>query len=59
MTEEDTLKKAMQNVAMRNLMKELREAVMCGPKILGDIYTEYQKLEHENSEKATGSRLHE
>lgn len=53
MDEEQALRKAMQNVAMRNLMNELREAIVMGPKILGDIYSEYMKLTEEK-EKDNG-----
>jgi hypothetical protein len=44
MDEESALRQALQNVAMKNLMAELREAIVIGPKILGDIYSEYLKL---------------
>jgi hypothetical protein len=54
MDEEQALRKALQNVAMRNLMDELREAVVLGPKILGDIYSEYMKLTEEKEKPDEG-----
>ena len=53
MDEESALRQAMQNIAMKNLMAELREAVVFGPKILGNIYSEYLKLT-EAKEKENG-----
>jgi len=55
MDEETILRQAMQNVAMKNLMNELREAVVFGPKILGDIYAEYQKLSEKKDENSSST----
>jgi len=42
-----TLDRAIKNVAMNRLLDELREAVTMGPKVLGDIYKEFQRLQDE------------
>lgn len=49
-----TLERAIRNVAMNNLLAELRNAVAFGPKILGDIYAEFQRLqtEQENDDES-------
>lgn len=49
MDDGEVLKLAMMNVAMNNFMKELREAVVFGPKILGDVYAEYTRLIEEKN----------
>lgn len=55
MDDGDLLKQAMMNVAMNNFMKELRESVVFGPKILGDVYAEYQKLMEKKNENSPSS----
>jgi hypothetical protein len=42
-----TLEQAIRNVAMRRLLAELREAVVFGPPVLGEIYKEFQRLQEE------------
>ena len=42
-----TLDRAIKNVAMNRLLDELRDAVAFGPKVLGDIYAEFQRLQDE------------
>ena len=44
------LEQAIRNVAMRNLIAELRQAVVLGPKVLGDIYAEFQHLQQEKQD---------
>lgn len=39
------LKQAMNNIAMKRLMAELREAIVMGPPILAEIYAEFQQLQ--------------
>ena len=46
-----TLERAIRNVAMNNLLAELRAAITVGPKVLGDIYAEFQRLQAEQQEK--------
>ena len=45
-----TLEQAIKNVAMNNLLAELREAVVVGPKVLGDIYKEFERLQKEKED---------
>lgn len=46
-----TLERAIRNVAMNRLLDELRQAVTMGPKVLGDIYAEFQRLQAEQEEE--------
>lgn len=41
---EQALKQAMENVAHERFQAELREAIIYGPKILGDLLKEYERL---------------
>lgn len=41
---EQALKQAMENVARARFQAELREAIIYGPKILGDLLKEYERL---------------
>ena len=41
---EQALKQAMENLARARFQAELREAIIYGPKILGDLLGEYEKL---------------
>ena len=40
----DILAKAMESVARARFQAELREAIIYGPKILGDLLGEYERL---------------
>ena len=40
----EALKQAMENVARERFKRELREAIIYGPRILGDLLGEYEKL---------------
>lgn len=42
--DESALKQAMENVARARFQAELREAIIYGPKILGDLLKEYERL---------------
>lgn len=46
----DALKQAMENLARARFQAELREAVIYGPKILGDLLKEYERLTTEDIE---------
>lgn len=40
----ELLKRAMENVARERFDRELREAIIYGPRILGDVFGEYERL---------------
>ena len=40
----ELLNLAMENVARERFQRELREAIIYGPKILGDVFGEYERL---------------
>ena len=44
----EALKQAMENVARARFQAELREAIIYGPKILGDLLGEYERLTTED-----------
>ena len=46
----EALKQAMENVARARFQAELREAIIYGPKILGDLLGEYERLTTEPTE---------
>lgn len=46
-----TLERAIRNVAMNHLLDELRQAATIGPKVLGDTYAEFQRLQAEQEKE--------
>jgi hypothetical protein len=54
---EEALKQAMENVARARFQAELREAIIYGPKILGDLLGEYEKLTGEKHESGQHTDL--
>ena len=47
----EALELAIENLAKKKLMAELREAIVYGPPVLGDLLAEYQRLVKEKNER--------
>ena len=47
MIDNEILERAMENLARERFQKELREAIVYGPKVLGELWNEYERLKNE------------
>lgn len=47
----EALELALEKLAKRRLMKELREAIVYGPPVLGELLSEYQLTVKEKNER--------
>jgi hypothetical protein len=46
----DVLELAIENLAKRRLMEELRQAIIYGPPVLGELLAEYQRVVKEKND---------